>query len=184
MPALWYFKTERAASGLIRNGTNSGSFNDGSLKLNSGCWGREFGGGQTRIVTQCCPSARANIGVEINANSVLLGEALGFIGSSFSHSEVGSLEDGDGTLDIEGSVLSLNGEGGVSRLSAFAAVCLADLVEMGVGDGVKLSKRATAEVEYQQRPRKLCQLPPPSLQIPITFALSRGARMCAHEYYF
>ena len=59
-----------------------------------------------------------------------------------SLSEVDSLEDGDGTLDGEGSVLGLDGEGGMSRLSAFAAVGLADLVELGVGDGVKLGHLA------------------------------------------
>jgi hypothetical protein len=35
----------------------------------------------------------------------------------------------------------------VSRFSAIAAVGLADLSEMAVGDGVKLSMRARAEVE-------------------------------------
>jgi hypothetical protein len=120
---------------------NSRSFHDGSLGLNSGCWGREFGGasldGNALLL-----STEATIGVGSNANGVLLGEALGVLGSSLSLSEVDSLEDGDGTLDGEGSVLGLDGEGGMSRLSAFAAVGLADLVELGVGDGVKLGHLA------------------------------------------
>jgi hypothetical protein len=120
---------------------NSVSFHDGSLGLNSGCWGREFGGasldGNALLL-----STEATIGVGSNANGVLLGEALGVLGSSLSLSEVDSLEDGDGTLDGEGSVLGLDGEGGMSRLSAFAAVGLADLVELGVGDGVKLGHLA------------------------------------------
>ena len=70
---------------------------------------------------------------------MLLGEALGNFSSSFSLSEVDSLEDRDGTLDGEGSVLGLNGEGGVGSLSAFAAVGLADLVVLGVGDGSELT---------------------------------------------
>jgi len=37
-------------------------------------------------------------------------------------------------LDGEGSVLSLDGEGGMSSLSAFAAVGLADLVELSIGN--------------------------------------------------
>ena len=74
------------------------------------------------------PTSEATIGVVVNANGVLLGEALGDLGSSFSLSEVDSLEDGDGTLDNQGPVLGLDGEGGVSRLSAFSAVGLADLL--------------------------------------------------------
>ena len=120
---------------------NNVSFNDGSLGLYSGYWGRELRGasldGNALLL-----GAEATIGVGSNANGVLLGEALGVLGSSFSLSEVDSLEDGDGTLDGEGSVLGLDGEGGVSRLSAFAAVGLADLVELGVGDGVKLGHLA------------------------------------------
>jgi hypothetical protein len=121
--------------------SNSVSFHDGSHGLNSGCWGREFGGasldGNALLL-----STEATIGVGSNANGVLLGEALGVLGSSLSLSEVDSLEDGDGTLDGEGSVLGLDGEGGMSRLCAFAAVGLADLVELGVGDGVKLGHLA------------------------------------------
>ena len=45
------------------------------------------------------PTTEATIGVGVNANGVLLGEALGDLGSSFSLSEVDSLEDKDGTLD-------------------------------------------------------------------------------------
>ena len=120
-----------------RCGTNSRSFHNGSLGLNSGYLGRELRGasldGNALLL-----STEATIGVGSNANGVLLGEALGVLGSSLSLSEVDSLKDGDGTLDGEGSVLGLDGEGGVSRLSAFAAVGLADLVELGVGDGVEL----------------------------------------------
>jgi hypothetical protein len=125
----------------IETSPNSGSFHDGSLGLNSGCWGRELGGasldGNALLL-----STEATIGVGSNANGVLLGEALGVLGSSLSLGEVNSLEDGDGTLDGEGSVLGLDGEGGVSGLSAFAAVGLADLVELGVGDGVELGNLA------------------------------------------
>ena len=41
-------------------------------------------------------------------------------------------------MDGEGSVLCLDGEGGVSSLSAFAAVGLADLVELSVGNSLEL----------------------------------------------
>jgi hypothetical protein len=120
---------------------NGRSFHDGSLGLNSGDWGRELRGasldGNALLL-----STEATIGVGSNANGVLLSEAFGVLGSSLSLSEVNSLEDGDGTLDSEGSVLGLDGEGGMSRLSAFAAVSLANLVELGVGDGVKLSHLA------------------------------------------
>jgi hypothetical protein len=120
---------------------DSRSFHDGSLGLNSGDWGRELRGasldGNALLL-----STEATIGVGSNANSVLLSEALGVLGSSLSLSEVDSLEDGDGALDGEGSVLCLDGEGGMSRLSAFAAVGLADLVELSVGDGVKLGHLA------------------------------------------
>jgi hypothetical protein len=109
--------------------------------LNSGNGGGKFGraslDGNALLL-----STEATVGVGSNANSVLLGEALGVLGSSLSLGEVNSLEDGDGTLDGESSVLSLDGEGGMSGLSAFAAVGLADLVELGVGDGVELGNLA------------------------------------------
>ena len=79
-------------------------------------------------------STEATVLVGGDANGVLLGEALRVLGSSFSLSEVDSLENVDGSLDGEGSVLGLNGEGGMSSLSAFAAVGLADLVELSVGN--------------------------------------------------
>ena len=41
-------------------------------------------------------------------------------------------------MDGEGSVLGLNGEGGMSSFSAFAAGGLTDLVVLGVGDGSQL----------------------------------------------
>ena len=87
-------------------------------------------------------TTEATVGVGSNANSVLLSEALGVLGSSLSLGEVDSLEDGDGTLDGEGSVLGLDCEGGMSGLSAFAAVGLADLVELGVWDGIELGNLA------------------------------------------
>jgi hypothetical protein len=87
-------------------------------------------------------STEATVLIGSNANGVFLGEALGVLGSSFSLGEVNSLEDGYGTLDGEGSVLGLDGEGGMSRLSAFAAVGLADLVVLGVRDGVELGNLA------------------------------------------
>ena len=121
--------------------TNSGSLDNGSLRLNSGNGGRKFGraslDGNALLF-----STEATVGVSSNANSVFLGEALGVLGSSLSLGEVDSLEDGDGTLDGESSVLGLDGEGGMSGLSAFAAVGLADLVELGVGDGVELGNLA------------------------------------------
>ena len=41
-------------------------------------------------------------------------------------------------MDGEGSVLGLEGDCGMSSLSAFAAVALADLVVLSVGDGGQL----------------------------------------------
>jgi len=79
-------------------------------------------------------STESTVLVVSDANSVLLGEALWVLGSSFSLGEVNSLKNVDGTLDGEGSVLSLDGEGGMSSLSAFAAVGLADLVELSIGN--------------------------------------------------
>ena len=120
--------------------TNRGSLDNGYLRPNIGS-GRKFGraslDGNALLL-----STEATVGVGGDANGVLLGEALGVLGSSLSLSEVDSLEDGDGTLDGEGSVLGLDGEGGVSRLSAFAAVGLVDLIELGDGDGVKLGHLA------------------------------------------
>jgi len=125
---------------LVGASTNRGSLDDGYLRPNIGS-GRKFGraslDGNALLL-----STEATVGVGGDANGVLLGEALGVLGSSLSLGEVNSLEDGDGTLDGEGSVLGLDGEGGVSGLSAFAAVGLADLVELGVGDGVKLGHLA------------------------------------------
>ena len=124
---------------------NSRSFHVGYLGTNMGCWGRELRGasldGNALLL-----STETTIGVGSNANGVLFGEALGVFGSSFSLSEVNSLEDGDGTLDGEGSVLGLDGEGGMSRFSAFAAVGLAYLVELGVGDSVQLGNLASFSV--------------------------------------
>jgi hypothetical protein len=88
----------------------------------------------------------ATVLVGSDTDGVLLGETLGVLGGSLSLGEVNSLEDGDGTLDGEGSVLCLDGEGGVSGLSAFAAVGLADLVELGVGDGIELGNLACFSV--------------------------------------
>jgi hypothetical protein len=79
-------------------------------------------------------STESTVLVSGDANSVLLGKALRVLGSSFSLGEVDSLKNVDGTLDCEGSVLGLNSEGGMSSLSAFAAVSLADLVELSVGN--------------------------------------------------
>jgi hypothetical protein len=114
---------------------------NGSLGDLGGKWGLKSGGasldGNALLF-----STEATVGVGGDANGVLLGEALGVLGSSLSLSEVNSLEDGDGTLDGEGSVLGLDGKGSVSGLSALAAVGLADLVVLGVGDGVELSDLA------------------------------------------
>jgi len=127
-------------SSLVWLATNRGSLDDGYLRSNRGS-GRKLGraslDGNALLL-----STEATVGVGGDANGVLLGEALGVLGSSLSLGEVNSLEDGDGTLDGEGPVLGLDGEGGVSGLSAFAAVGLADLVELGVGDGVKLGHLA------------------------------------------
>lgn len=83
-------------------------------------------------------STESTVLVVGHADSLLLGDALGVLGGSLSLSEVNSLEDRDGTLDGEGSVLGLDCEGGVSSLSAFAAVGLADLVVLSVGGGSQL----------------------------------------------
>ena len=77
-------------------------------------------------------SSEATVLVCSNTDGVLLGIALWLLCGSFSLSEVYSLEDRDGSLDGEGSVLGLNSECSMSCLSAFAAVCLTDLVELGV----------------------------------------------------
>jgi len=87
-------------------------------------------------------STEATVGVGGNAYGVLLGNALGVLSSSFSLGNVNSLEDRDRSLDVEGSVLGLDGESSVCRFSAFAAVGLADLVVLGVGDGIELSNLA------------------------------------------
>ena len=130
-------RLRRSSLGLS---TNRGSLDDGYLRPNIGS-GRKLGraslDGNALLL-----STEATVGVGSDANGVLLGEALGVLGSSLSLGEVNSLEDGDGTLDGEGPVLGLDGEGGVSGLSAFAAVGLADLVELGVGDGVELGNLA------------------------------------------
>jgi hypothetical protein len=67
-----------------------------------------------------------------DAYGVLLGSALGVLGSSFSLGEVHSLKDRDVTSDSEGSVLGLDSEGCVGSLCALAAVGLADLVELHI----------------------------------------------------
>ncbi len=95
-------------------------------------WGANLDGDALLISTE------ATVLVGSNADSLLLGNALGVLSGSLSLGEVNSLEDGDGTLDGEGSVLGLDCEGGVSSLSALAAVSLADLVVLSVGDGSQL----------------------------------------------
>ena len=87
-------------------------------------------------------STEATVGVGGNANGVLLGNTLAVLSSSLSFGDVNSLEDGDGSLNVEGSVLGLDGEGSVCGFSAFAAVGLADLVVLGVGDGIELGNLA------------------------------------------
>ncbi len=123
-----------AADGLASDGGGS----SGDLSGEGSFKGRRARGNGNALLI----STEATVGVGGDANGVLLSEALGVLGSSFSFGEVDSLEDGDGALDLEGSVLGLDGEGGVSGLSALAAVGLADLVVLGVGDGVELGHLA------------------------------------------
>ena len=73
-----------------------------------------------------------------NADSLLLWYTLGVLSRSLSLSEVNSLEDRDGTLNGESSVLGLDGKSGMSSFGAFAAVCLANLVVLSVGGGSQL----------------------------------------------
>jgi hypothetical protein len=133
-----FLRLRRSSNGL--NIANRGSLDDGYLRPNIGSGGKL--GRASLDGNALLLSTEATVGVGGDANGVLLGEALGVLGSSLSLGEVNSLEDGDGTLDGEGPVLGLDGEGGVSGLSAFAAVGLADLVELGVGDGVELGNLA------------------------------------------
>jgi hypothetical protein len=125
-----------------RLSTDSGASDGGCLGSDLGGEGSFKGGRASLDGNALLLSTEATVGVGGDANGVLLGEALGVLGSSLSLGEVNSLEDGDGSLDLEGSVLGLDGEGGVSGLSAFAAVGLADLVVLGVGDGAELSNLA------------------------------------------
>lgn len=69
-----------------------------------------------------------------NANSVFLRLALGFFGSSLSLGENNSLSHVDLTVDAEGSVLCLELNRGMGSLSTLAAVGLANLVELCVGN--------------------------------------------------
>jgi len=73
-----------------------------------------------------------------NADSLFLWYTLGVLSRSLSLSEINSLEDRDGTLNGECSVLGLDGKSGVSSFSAFAAVCLANLIVLSVGGGSQL----------------------------------------------
>ena len=73
-----------------------------------------------------------------NADSLLLWYTLGVLSRSLSLSEINSLEDRDGTLNGESSVLGLDGKSGMSSFGAFAAVCLANLVVLSVGGGSQL----------------------------------------------
>ena len=95
-------------------------------------WGANLDGDALLVSTE------ATVLVGSNADGLFLGNALGVLSGSLSLGEVNSLEAGDGTLDGEGSVLSLDGAGGVSSLSALAAVGLADLVVLSVGNGSQL----------------------------------------------
>lgn len=70
-----------------------------------------------------------------DAHGVLLGNALRVLGSAFSLSEGDFLADFDGSGNVEDSGLDLSGEGSMSSLSTLAALGLACLVELGVGNG-------------------------------------------------
>jgi hypothetical protein len=76
--------------------------------------------------------AKAAVLVGGDADCVFLRAALRVLCGSLPLGEVHALEDGDGSADGEGSVLGLNSEGGMGRLSALAAVGLADLVELHI----------------------------------------------------
>ena len=120
--------------------TDGGTLDLGSLGGNLN-W--LFEGGRASLDSDALLfSTEATVLVGSDADGVLLGVALGVLSGSLSLGEVDSLEDGDGTLDGEGSVLSLDGESGVSSLSALAAVGLADLVVLNVGDGVEFGDLA------------------------------------------
>ena len=91
-------------------------------------------------------STEATVGVGGNAYGVLLGNALGILSSSFSLGNIYSLEYRDRSLDVEGSVLGLDGKGSVCRFSAFAAVGLADLIVLSIRDGIELGNLASFSV--------------------------------------
>ena len=109
---------------------SSAGFDGGSRGIEA--WGANFNGDALLLSTE------ATVLIVGNADSLFLWDALGVLSRSLSLSEVNSLEDRDGTLDGEGSVLGLDGEGSMSSLSAFAAVCLANLIVFSVGGGSQL----------------------------------------------
>ena len=77
--------------------------------------------------------AEATVVVGGDTDCVFLGFAYWLLSSSFSLGEVHSFKDRDGSLDGESSVLGLDCEGSMCWFGAFAAVGLADLVELSVG---------------------------------------------------
>ena len=139
--SLWLVWREKS---LGSGGTN-GWFHWGGLdgrgssaSLNgSGCggieaWWANFNGDALLVSTE------TTVLIVGNADSLFLWYTLGVLSRSLSLSEVNSLEDRDGTLNGECSVLGLDGESGMSSFSAFAAVCLANLVVLSVGSGSQL----------------------------------------------
>jgi len=121
----WFFSSNGSLDCGILDGW--GSF--ASLDSRSGsieAWGANFDGNALLISTE------ATVLIVGNTDSLLLWDALGVLSGSLSLSEVNSFKDRDGTLDGKGSVLCLNGEGGMGSLSAFAAVGLADLIVLSV----------------------------------------------------
>jgi hypothetical protein len=124
-----------SSNGGLDCGSLDGWGSSASLDSRSGSietWGANFDGNALLISTE------ATVLIVGNTDSLLLWDALGVLGGSLSLSEVNSFKDRDSTLDGKGSVLCLDGEGGMGSLSAFAAVGLADLIVLSVGGSSQL----------------------------------------------
>ena len=139
--SLWLVR--RTIQSLCLNRSN-GWFHWGSLDWRGssasfhGCgrcteaWWANFNGNALLVSTE------TTVLIVGNADSLFLWYTLGVLSRSLSLSEVNSLEDRDGTLDGECPVLCLNGKSGMCSFSAFAAICLANLVVLSVGGGSQL----------------------------------------------
>jgi hypothetical protein len=106
-------------------------------------WGRGFKSrGASLNGNASLFSTETTVLIGSNADSLFLSEALRVLSSSLSLGEVDSLKNRYGTLNSECSVLCLNCKSGVCCLSAFAAVSLANLIELSVRDGIELGNLA------------------------------------------